>query len=154
MNTYCDANALVKIYMTMPERGVAEAFLNAEAARLVWPVPVTSLVRLEVTNAIERMVFESRTSGQWRASPEMALLAHSEFEADLMNGQSFQRIELSLGDIEVEFDSLVRRFTARRGFRTYDIIHVAPALKLHCRRFLSFDVKANALAKLVGLETL
>ena len=55
-----------------------------------------------------------------------------------------------LTDIESEFDSLVRRYTAKHGFRTYDIIHVASALKLRCKRFLSFDAKANALAKLVG----
>jgi predicted nucleic acid-binding protein len=37
---------------------------------------------------------------------------------------------------------------------TYDIIHVASALKLKCRRFLSFDAKANTLARLAGLKTL
>jgi hypothetical protein len=33
-------------------------------------------------------------------------------------------------------------------------MHVCSALKLRCKRFLSFDAKANALAKLVGLKTL
>jgi predicted nucleic acid-binding protein len=61
---------------------------------------------------------------------------------------------LTLTDIEREFDSLVRRHTATHGFRTYDIIHVASALKLKCRRFLSFDAKANSLARLAGLKTL
>lgn len=154
MNTYCDANALVKVYMVMPERGAAEAFLHKAEEGGVWPVPVTDLIRLEVTNAIERMVFESRTSRQWRATPEMAMLAHAEFEADLSDGRSYQRIQLTLTDIERESDSLVRRHTAKHGFRTYDIIHVASALKLKCRRFLSFDKRANALAKLAGLKTL
>ncbi len=154
MNTYCDANALVRIYMVMPERGAAEAFLHADEPCTIWPVPVSDLVRLEVSNAIERMVFESRTCGRWRTTPEMAMIAHAEFEADLRDGRRYRRNELTLTDIEHEFDSLVRRHTAKRGFRTYDIIHVASALKLKCRRFLSFDAKANALAKLAGLKTL
>jgi len=150
MNTYCDSNAFLKFYLVMPERTVAESFLESTIGHL----PVTDLVRLEVSNAIERMVFESRASGQWRVTPEMALMAHDDFEADLTLGTRLKRDPLTLTDIEMEFDTLVRRYTAMHGFRTYDIIHVASALKLKCKRFLSFDAKANALAKLVGLKTL
>ena len=154
MSTYCDANAFVKVYLTMPEHQAAEAFLNSGPAADTWPLPVTDILRLEVSNAIERMVFYSRTSGQWRVSPAMAIMAHSDLEADLAAGGRMKRIPLSLTDIETEFDTLVRRYTAMHGFRTYDIIHVASALKLRCKRFLSFDAKANALAKLVGLKTI
>ncbi|MFZ4766964.1 MAG: type II toxin-antitoxin system VapC family toxin [Roseimicrobium sp.] len=153
MNTYCDANAFVKIYLTMPERADAEAFLNSEPAARTSPLPVTDILRLEVSNAIERMVFESRASGQWRVTPEMAMVAHSDFETDLKVGEWMRLVPLTLADIETEFDTLVRRYTAVHGFRTYDVIHVASALKLRCKRFLSFDAKANALAKLVGLKT-
>lgn len=154
MNTYCDANALVKIYLTMPERPKAMAFLRDAPAKSVWPLPVTDLLRLETANAIERMVFESRTNGQWRVTPEIAMVAHEEFSGGLSAATELQHIPLTLADIETEFASLTRRYTAKHGFRTYDIIHVASALKLKCRRFLSFDAKANALAKLVGLVTL
>ena len=153
MNIYCDANVFVKIYLTMPEKAVAEAFLSSEPAAGTWPLPVTDILRLEVSNAIERMVFESRTSGQWRVTPEIAMVAHSDFETDMKMGDRMRRVPLTLTDIETEFDTLVRRYTAVHGFRTYDIIHVASALKLGCKRFLSFDTKANSLAKRVGLKT-
>jgi predicted nucleic acid-binding protein len=100
------------------------------------------------------MVFETRTGGTARVNPELAMMAESDFEADLADGRRFRPVPLSLTDIEVEFDTLVRRYTATHGFRTYDVVHVASALKLRCRRFFSFDAKANALAKLVGLRTL
>ncbi len=56
-------------------------------------------------------------------------------------------------DVEPEFLSLVARHTARQGFRTYDILHVASALTLRCKRFISYDTKANTLAKAGGLKT-
>ena len=154
MSTYCDANAFVKSYLAMPEQPVAEAFLRSGSARGTWPVPVTDLLMFEVSNAIERMVFESRASGQWRITPEMAMVAHDDFEADLRTGKRLKLTPLSLSEVGEDFDKLVRRHTAAHGFRTYDIIHVASALKLQCRRFLSFDQKANQLARLVGLVTL
>ena len=153
MNIYCDANAFLKIYLTMPEKAVAEAFLDSGPAVGTWPLPVTDILRFEVFNAIERMVFESRASGQWRVTPEIAMVAHGDFETDLTTGDRMRRVPLILADIETEFDTLVRRYTAVHGFRTYDVIHVASALKLGCKRFLSFDAKANSLAKLVGLKT-
>ena len=49
-------------------------------------------------------------------------------------------------------EQLSLRHTARRGFRTYDLLHVASALLLGCDSFLSFDEKASQLAKLEGLH--
>jgi predicted nucleic acid-binding protein len=49
------------------------------------------------------------------------------------------------------FRELSNRHTAKGGFRTYDILHVASALVLGCDTFWSFDAKAKKLAKLEGL---
>ena len=81
------------------------------------------------------------------------MVAQADFELQQKASQFLKVVHLTLTDIETEFDTLVRRYTAKHGFRTYDIIHVASALKLRCKRFLSFDAKANTLAKLVGLKT-
>lgn len=154
MKSYVDANALVQMYLHLPGRTAAIGFLRGRPAAEVWPVPVTSLLRFEVTNAIERMVFETRNGAALGVTPEAALLAHEDFAEDFKAGRRLRLHPLNLADIESEFESLVRQHTAREGFRTYDIIHVASALTLRCTRFLSFDAKANRLAKLVGLETL
>ena len=49
-------------------------------------------------------------------------------------------------DLERQFEELSFRHTARHGFRTYDLIHVASALLLGCDTFWTFDMKAARLA--------
>ncbi len=154
MNAYVDANALVRHYLDVENRHQLEGLLVDPKSPGRWTVPVTDLLRFEVNNAIERMVFETRNGGTARVSMEMAMVAHSDFEAELTKNRFLLCTPLTLTDIETEFDTLARRYTAMHGFRTYDVIHVASALKLRCKRFLSFDARANALAKLVGLKTL
>lgn len=154
MRTYADANALVRLYLHLPGRDEALAFLEGRYSRNSTPLPVSELLRFEVRNAIERMVFESRTGGQWRVTPEAAAVAQANFTDSLNTGVIIRPVPLKLEDIEVEFESLAVRHTAREGFRTYDVIHVSSAVALHCERFLSFDAKANKLARLVGLETI
>lgn len=147
MSLYVDANALVRLYLQSPDCAKISHAIGQEK------VPITELIRFEVTNAIERMVFESRAGSRWRVSQETAMVAQADFELQQKASQFLKVVHLTLTDIETEFDTLVRRYTAKHGFRTYDIIHVASALKLRCKRFLSFDAKANTLAKLVGLKT-
>ena len=148
MKTYADANALVRLYLQSPD------CLRVAKEMGPGPVPVTDLIRFEVQNAIERMIFESRAGSFWRISPEVASLAQGDFIEQIKEGKLLKAVPLTLADLEGEFDSLVRRFTATHGFRTYDVMHVSSALALRCKRFVSFDAKANSLAKLVGLETI
>jgi predicted nucleic acid-binding protein len=73
--------------------------------------------------------------------------------SDLSDGKFLSRSPLTLEDIESEFDSLAARYTAREGFRTYDVIHIASARRMGSKTFLTFDSKAKKLAKLAGLKT-
>jgi predicted nucleic acid-binding protein len=152
MKTYADANALVRLYLQLPGHERIREWIAGSEARKDWPLPITDLLRMEVTNAIQRMAFESRTSGQWRITPEAAAIGLADFYEHLAEGELLRRDDLTLREAEAEFDSLANRHTARHGFRTYDIIHVASAITLGCGRFVSFDNKANTLAKLAGLK--
>ncbi len=153
MSTYVDANLLVRMYLELPgSKGVLN-LLSDGAGRSAWPYPVTDLLRCDVVNAIHRMDFESRTGGQWRVTQESAAVALADFENDLSDALFLKRTPLTLQAIEPEFDSLVARHTAREGFRTYDVIHVASALTMGCELFLTFDKTAKLLAKRVGLKT-
>lgn len=153
MKTYVDANALIRLYLNLPgSRAVDDALKSAEGRR-TWPIPATQLLQFEVINGIQRMVFECRSGGQWRVTPETAACALADFEEDMNNEVFLRRSPLTLADLETEFTSLAARHTAKHGFRTYDIIHVSSAITMRCRRFFSFDTKAKALAKLAGLET-
>ena len=47
---------------------------------------------------------------------------------------------------------LSRQYTRRLGCRSLDILHVASALELQCRSFLTFDVRQQQLARAVKLR--
>jgi len=153
MKTYLDANALVRLYLQLSGWEELRGWMTSQQGRRGWPSPLTDLLRMEATNAIHRMVYESRTGGQWRITPESAAIGLAELAEHLAEGSMLQRAPLALTAVESQFDLLSARYTARHGFRTYDLLHVASAVTLGCTRFLSFDAKANALAKLAGLET-
>ena len=153
MNVYVDANFLVRMYLELPGCDEAVRRLNSRSGRRAWPHPVTHLLRFEIVNAFQRLVFESRSGGQWRVTPESSAMALADFEQDLSDGMFLARSPLTLEDMESEFDSLVARYTAREGFRTYDVLHVASARTLNCGEFLTFDDKAKKLASLAGMKT-
>ncbi len=153
MNVYVDANLLIRLYLDFDGSGEAYQLITRADIKAMMPVPVTDLLRHEVANGLERMVFESRHGGQWRVSPEHAAAARASFDTDIAAGRFLMRRTLTLAEIETQFDLLIGRHTAKHGFRTYDIMHVASALHLGCSRFFSFDAKAKSLAQLEGLQT-
>ncbi len=153
MTAYVDTNLLVRMYLEMPGCEEAVALINSQTARNSWPFPVTDLLRFETINAYQRMVFESRTVGGWRVTPESAAMAHADFDQDLSAGLFLAPTSLTLQDMKQEFEMLVARHTARDGYRTYDLLHVAAARSMGCERFLTFDAKAKKLATLVGMQT-
>lgn len=153
MKTYADANTLIRLYLDFDGSGQARDLVTAAKVRRHWPLPAPPLLLFEVSNGLQRLIFESRAGGQWRVTPEAAAAAWYEFTTHLDQATFLQRSPLELRELEGEVESLVARYTARHGFRTYDIIHVASARALGCLRFLTFDAKARKLAELVGMKT-
>ncbi|WP_042724962.1 PIN domain-containing protein [Chthoniobacter flavus] len=153
MDLYVDTNFLTRLYLPFDESGEAQEWM-ANAQRMgALPLPITWLLRLELTNAFEQYVFTARTSGQARVTPELAAMAHSGLRDDLLAGNALVWQEIDMERLGVQFESLVLRHTARHGFRTYDILHVAAVLELGCIEFWSFDIRAKRLARLEGLQT-
>ena len=81
------------------------------------------------------------------------MIAEAEFLKEIEAGDFAAERPLDLAELEPVFDLLAHRHTAKHGFRTYDILHVASAILLGCDTFWSFDTKALKLAKLEGLQT-
>ena len=152
MSLYADANLLIRLYLDLDAREVRRNLFSEECSSAL-PLPVTDLLACEIRNGIERMVFEARHGGQLRVTPEAAAAAQALFDEELAAGVVIARVPLGIRELTSGFDKLALRHTAKHGFRTYDIMHVASALHLGCTRFLSFDTKAIALAKLEGLQT-
>ena len=153
MKLYADTNFFTNLYLRFSHSAEAKQLLAEFLASSASAVPVPPLLWVEVRNALERAVFESRHGSPWRVTPEGAMLADSWFESALEAGRYCERRALSLDDLDAIISQLIGRHTAKHGFRTYDILHVASALHLGCDTFWSFDAKALKLAKLEGLKT-
>jgi predicted nucleic acid-binding protein len=153
MNIFADTNFFTHLWLGLAFQKEAEELL-ATLARAKKPLPVTGLLHMELTNAFQRLVFESRSGTQIvRVSPEAALMAAAMFDEELSLGVVLRRQRLPEDDLKDAFDALAYRYTAKHGFRTYDIVHVASALLSGCDTFWTFDERAKKLARLEGLST-
>lgn len=152
MIPYADTNLLTRIYLRQADTDAALALLEQARTLAMLPLPITWLHRLELANAIELHLFQSRERGQFFVTPQQAALAHANFHSDLLAESFLRRMVVSQSELERQFEDLSLRHTAKHGFRTYDLLHVASALILKCDHFWSFDPRASKLAGLEGLK--
>jgi predicted nucleic acid-binding protein len=153
MTPYADTNFLTRLYLLLP--GTSDAVHAVEQLKKAGKaaLPITWHHQLETTNAFQLLVFASAKSPhQPRVTAEQAAVAHADFRYDLSHATFFRETPLVLGQLAHQFEELALRHTARHGFRTYDLLHVASALALKCDTFWSFDAKALKLASLEGLK--
>ncbi len=138
---YVDPSALCRLYLNQP--GSRE--LSLWRHRVKGALPVTHHGRAEVTNAICLAAFR----GELNESECTEALAELEadFEAwhlvqtDLLWRAALQRAAV-----------LSRTHTAILGTRAADVLHVACALELKLKHFLTFDERQRKLAVAAGLK--
>ncbi len=140
MDAYFDSALIVKLY-------VKEA-TSPDAIQLVcsYPAPyaLTQWQALEVKNAIRLKAFRAEITADEMNQSIAAL------EQDIAAGR-WQRPDYTADVVEQRADELSATYSAALGCRTLDIIHVAAALVLGAKEFLTFDGRQGALAKQVGL---
>lgn len=151
MKAYADTNFFTRLYLQLNDTAVALELLEQSRQQTFAPLPITWLLRLEITNAIQFHVFAGR-NGQIHVTPEQAAIALATYRQDLLQQEFVRSTPIAMDELENCFLELSLRHTARHGFRTYDLLHVASALVLECDTFWSFDPKANKLARLEGLR--
>ena len=153
MKVFADTNFYTNLWLELSHTDRAHALYD-RLLKAGGFLPITRLVRMELTNALQRLVYESRHGSQGiRVSPESALMAHGDFDAELIAGDILEWRIISEDELEATFETLAYRHTATGGFRTYDLLHVSAALVMGCDTFWSFDARASRLAKLAGLKT-
>jgi predicted nucleic acid-binding protein len=141
--TYADASALLKLYVHQPE----SAAMNAWRSRHLGALAVTHHGRAEIVNGICLAAFRGAISA---AAMSDALAS---FDEDFAEGRYVQADLLWRAALQRAAD-LSRKHTAVLGCRTLDVLHVASALELGLRRFLTFDIRQRELARAVGLRAL
>ncbi|HEX4264819.1 MAG TPA: type II toxin-antitoxin system VapC family toxin [Verrucomicrobiae bacterium] len=151
MKPYADTNLFTRLYLQLPETPVALRWIEQARRSASSSIPITWLHRMEFTNAVEQHVYAGN-SGQVRVTPEQAAMALMSFRDDLSREEFLHTSIIDLHELERQFEELSLRHTAKHGFRTYDLLHVASALLFECDTFWTFDPKALKLAALEGFK--
>jgi predicted nucleic acid-binding protein len=141
--TYVDPSALLKLYIHERE----SAAMNAWRTRIGGALPITLHGRLEIANGISLAAFRKAITAEAMAD---ALLS---FEEDLTEGRYTEIDVLWRATLRRAAD-ISRTHTAKLGCRSLDVLHVATALELGLRDFVTFDDRQRQMARAVGLRAI
>jgi len=140
VTSYFDSSALVAIYVTEAFSTVAR-----REARTTQQIPYTALHELEVPNALR--VLHGRGLISSHELHELIGQLESDVEAHRL-----AETRVDLFDVFRRTCQLSQTHATRLLCRSLDILHVAAALELRCRRLVSGDDRQLALGKAAGLE--
>jgi predicted nucleic acid-binding protein len=141
--TYVDPSALRSIYL----HDARSRVFCAWRSRVRGALPLTPFGRAELVNSIALAVFRGDISGH---AGEAAV---TDLDEDIEQGR------LHLTDLlwRQALDSssvLSQAHTPKLGTRALDVLHVASASVLGCRRFVTYDERQAKLAQAIGLRVL
>ena len=138
---YADPSALLKLYVHQPE----SAAMNAWRARTKGALAVTHHGRVEIINGICLAAFRRDITAEALSD------SLSSFEEDFAEGRYIQADLLWRAALR-RAGELSRVHTPALGCRSLDVLHVASALELGLRTFVTFDQRQQKLARAAGLK--
>ena len=138
---YADPSALCRLYLN--QAGLRE--MSNWRRRVLGSLPVTHHGRTEIVNAICRAAFAGQLDKDGLAE------ALAEVEGDFAAGRLHQADLLWRAALNRTAE-LSRVHTPALGTRAADVLHVACALELKLRHFLTFDNRQAKLAAAAGLK--
>ncbi len=138
---YADPSALLKLYLNEPESRA----MTGWRARYSGPLPVTHHGRVELVNGIALAAHRKFISAAVLSAALAAL------DDDFETGR-YRQTDLLWRSALKRASELSRQHTPALGTRSLDVLHVASALELGLRRFVSFDERQQKLARAVGLK--
>jgi uncharacterized protein len=138
---YVDPSALLKLYLHEPQSRA----MTKWRSKLKGAVQVTHYGRVEIINALSLALHRSAIPASVHAT---ALAA---FQDDLARGRNILT-DVAWRTVLNTAAEISRLYTPVTGCRTLDVIHVASALELNLKRFVTFDHRQQQLAKAVGLK--
>ena len=141
--TYADPSALLKLYVHEPE----SAAMSEWRRRINGALPITEHGRLEIINGICLAAFRKAMSA------EALIDALASFDEDFTESRYVQADVLWRATLR-KAAAISRTHTPKLGCRTLDALHVATALELGLRSFVTFDRRQQHLARATGLKTI
>jgi len=146
VTAYPDTSFLYGFYLKQSTSPAAAA----HAATMKEPLHLTELLRYEFRQSLRFQVWRRAINlreGVLRADADAAM---NQLEADLLSGVAVM-VACDLQEVLRQADALSQRRTIVEGCRSFDILHVATALHLRAKEFLTFDERQRRLATAAGL---
>ena len=147
MSAYPDTSFLCALYREQVNSKQADAVFK----KLTEPLPVTTFVIFEFRQSVRWQIFlHHKEAGKGYGESEGARML-----ADLQDDLSAVRLQIMPVDwakVISAAEQLSAKHTSREGYRAFDILHVATALELGAKEFLTFDARQSALGTAVGLK--
>jgi predicted nucleic acid-binding protein len=141
MVAYADTSFLFSLYGNDANSSQARSIGSGLKAPLVY----TPLHRHELRNAFRLAVFRKAMT----VDRCQAVLA--EVEADHKTGVLVETA-VAWAEVYVEAEVLSSAHTRTLGTRGFDVLHVAAAIALGCKDFLTFDARQKTLAAKAGMK--
>ncbi len=140
---YADPSVLLKLYLNVPESHRVAIWRTKLGGALF----VTHHGRVELVNGIA-------LAAHRRMIDERAFTAAlAAFDDDFEQGRYLQA-DLSWRAALNQAGALSRKHSATLGTRSLDVLHVACALELGLKTFVSYDTRQQKLARIAGLKLL
>ena len=138
---YVDPSALLKLYLHERQ----SAAMNAWRAKAHGSLPVTHHGRVEVINGI------CLAAHCGEITPDALADTLASFEEDFTAGL-YRQADLLWRATLNRACELSRTYSHKFGTRSLDVLHVASAVELELRTFVTYDRRQQELARAVGLK--
>jgi len=146
VKAYPDTSFLYGFYLKQTNSPLAAA----HAGTMKEPLHTTELLRYEFRQSLRFQVWRRAANPREGIVQTDAEAALNQLEADLLGGVAVLT-PCDLLEVLRRADDLSNRHTIAEGCRSFDILHVATALHLGAKEFLSFDDRQRNLATSEGL---
>lgn len=124
----------------------------AQMKEIPTPLPVSTLLLFEFRQSVRLQIFlqaKDRKKGFIKTEGEAML---RDLRSDLASGV-IETVPVDWGEVHNLAEMLSAKHTESGGHRFADILHVATALQLGAKNFLTFDAKQRAIARAEGMGT-
>jgi predicted nucleic acid-binding protein len=147
VNVYPDTSFLCALYRRQDNTE------NAIACRtsLKEALPVTALVLFEFRQSVRFQAYLRRQDARKGYGEKEASKMLADLQADI-DGGLVEIVPADWAKVVSRAERLSAQHTIKSGHRGFDILHVATALELEAKEFLTFDAQQSALAKAAGLK--
>ncbi len=144
---YPDTSFLCAIYREQENSPQADAFRESMAE----PLHFTRLLEFEFLQSIQLQVWLNSSDRKKGYPQSIADQMVADWESDVAAGTN-ELVPCDLDAVLRLSGTFARQRTAKGGHRTLDILHVATAVHLGAKQFLTFDSRQRQLAKYAGLR--